>query len=171
MICLWYSKNLFGIDVYPFVTMLLDKLISDQAAKVNWPEKFVEFSVKEELTPEEISATMSNNVTPINLIEGSNTAAQFEALESFHDRNKIFSEMPYVEFLRLGFIYCLVVLKRMVLTMSFPPKMLLLQLLAKLLWKMLSYWRLFHSRNWIIFCTRHGITFLVKISQLSFSEM
>lgn len=35
----------------------------------------------------DLDMSRSNNVTPINLIEGSNTASQFEALESFHDHN------------------------------------------------------------------------------------
>lgn len=63
------NNKLFSTVVYPSSTVLLDKVICDQAAKVNGPGKPIEDSKQEELTLEGIP------------IEGSNNATQIEALD------------------------------------------------------------------------------------------
>jgi len=72
------NNKFFSNVVYPFATLLLDKVINDQAAKVNGPGKPFEDSEKHELTLEGISIIVSSNVTPINLIEGSTKVPSIE---------------------------------------------------------------------------------------------
>jgi hypothetical protein len=72
------NNKLLSTVVYPSATMLLDKVISDQVAKVNGPGKPYEDSKKEELTLKGIPTTVSTNVTPIILIEGSTEVPSIE---------------------------------------------------------------------------------------------